>query len=668
MKNLQPNINSLIIKLKDKSCLSLEEIFTIWQKHDSEAWQKFPDLYLALGKRILSVGEALMAYDVFSEGLEFFKTYKTINEVKPNLQAVFLSMLQQQALALAQSGALVPANKILEKLRNQGVEDGETLGILGRTYKDMATRSGSSTERKKNFKNAFKIYFEAFNLALKHKNTDEAYYNGINAATLALVSENTRKSFELAKEVKKICLGKIKCDAAENIPASHWLIATLGETELLLGNFEASKKLYAKAAEQSDVRGLASMRKQARMILKAQNQNIDILDCCFKVPIVVAFSGHIIDHPNRPQSRFPKELEKTVRNEIAHRLEEMNAGIAYSAAACGADIIFLEEMLKRGGEINIILPFDEKSFKKESVDVIPNTDWSNRFDKVMEKAAQIKILGYHNPEIDIYNYEFANLFIFGAALVRKNIIDTTLKTMAVWDGKPGDGPGGTASAVEQWQKSNQEFEHIDLKKLLKEESIKYKFKKSNRKKIVTDQTTYHTYLPMLFADVKGFSKLSEKQLISFSENFLQKVSVITSKYKIGILSKRTAGDGLFFMFKNLKTACDVALELQSCVVEIDWTEFGLPEDLSVRISLDAGPCYTFKNPVINEIDFSGNYINRAARIEPITPPGYIYASESFVALSKAEGIKKVQFDYAGQVILPKGFGIIPVYNVRQFEV
>jgi len=668
MKILQNNLKGLITKLKDKNCLSLEDIFAIWQKHDSESWQKFPELYLALGKRILSVGEALMAYDVFSEGLDIFKSFKSINEVKPNLQPIFLNMMQQQALALAQSGALIPANEILKKLRKQGVNDGETLGILGRTYKDMAIRSSSLSERKKYFRNAYKIYFEAFKLAVKNKNIDDAYYNGINAATLSLVIGKKKKSYELAVTVKKICQKKIKFDSAKNIPVFHWLLATLGESELLLGNFDSAKKIYSKAAEQSNIRSIGSMRKQARIILKSQGNDINILDCCFNVPTIIAFSGHIIDQPNRQTKRFPKELENKVRKEISQCLEKMNAGISYSSAACGSDIIFLEEMLKRGGEINIILPFDIKSFKKESVDVIPNSDWSKRFDKVLKKAAQVKIIGHHNPEIDIYNYEFANLYIFGSALVRKTIIDSTLKTMAVWDGKPGDGLGGTASAVEQWQKSNQKFEHIDLKKLLKERSVKYKFKKLKRKIIVTDQTAYHTYLPMLFADIKGFSKFSEKQLISFSENFLKKVSIITSKHKAGILSKRTAGDGLFFMFQNLKTACNVALELQSCITETDWTKFGLPEDLSARISLDAGPCYTFKNPVINELDFSGNYINRAARIEPITPPGYIYASESFVALSNAEGIKTVQFDYAGQVILPKGFGIIPVYNVRQFEV
>ena len=668
MNIMQNNLKSVILKLKDKNCLSLEEIFAIWQKHDSESWQKFPELYLALGKRILSVGEAVMAYDVFSKGLDGFNVSVSINKLDKKLQPVFLKMLQQQALALAQSGALVPANDILKRLRKQGANDGETLGILARTYKDMAVRANKIAERKKYFKNAYKIYFEAFKLAVKNKNIDDAYYNGINAATLSLIIGNKKKSCELATNVKKLCLKKIKIDSKKNISTSHWLLATLGEAELLLGNFQLAKQMYAKTAELSDVRSLASMRKQARMILKSQGNNINILDSCFNVPTIVAFSGHIIDKPNRQSKRFPKEIEKQVRKEISKRLEKMNAGIAYSAAACGADIIFLEEMLKRGGEINIILPFDEKNFKKESVDVIPNSDWSKRFDKILKKAAHIKILGFHNPEIDIYNYEFANLFIFGAALVRKNSIDTTLKTMAVWDGKPGDGPGGTASAVEQWQKSKQSFEHIDLKKLLKEKSVKYKSKKTSKKKIITDKTSYHTYLPMLFADVKGFSKFSEKQLISFSENFLRKVSIITSKYKTGILSKRTAGDGLFFMFKNLKTACNVALDLQSCVAKTDWTKYGLPEDLTARISLDAGPCYTFKNPVIKEIDFSGNYINRAARIEPITPPGYIYASESFVALANAEGIKTVQFDYAGQVILPKNFGIIPIYNVRQIEV
>ncbi len=90
---------------------------------------------------------------------------------------------------------------------------------------------------------------------------------------------------------------------------------------------------------------------------------------------------------------------------------------------------------------------------------------------------------------------------------------------------------------------------------------------------------------------------------------------------------------------------------------------GLPEDLQIRISLDAGPCYTYPDTIMQSTEFCGHYVNRAARLEPVTPPGHIFASETFVALSYANAITAVRFVYAGQIILPKGHGIIPAYHM-----
>ena len=60
---------------------------------------------------------------------------------------------------------------------------------------------------------------------------------------------------------------------------------------------------------------------------------------------------------------FDCKKEKGTSEFCGHnKLEEYNSCIAYSSAACGADIIFLEEILDMGGEINIILPFEVESF------------------------------------------------------------------------------------------------------------------------------------------------------------------------------------------------------------------------------------------------------------------------------------------------------------------
>jgi class 3 adenylate cyclase len=64
----------------------------------------------------------------------------------------------------------------------------------------------------------------------------------------------------------------------------------------------------------------------------------------------------------------------------------------------------------------------------------------------------------------------------------------------------------------------------------------------------------------------------------------------------------------------------------------------MPADLNLRIALHAGPVYEFNDPVTGSRSYSGTHVSRAARIEPVTPPGQVYASKAFAALAAARGV------------------------------
>ena len=52
-------------------------------------------------------------------------------------------------------------------------------------------------------------------------------------------------------------------------------------------------------------------------------------------------------------------------------------------------------------------------------------------------------------------------------------------------------------------------------------------------------------------------------------------------------------------------------------------------------------------------------------IEPVTPPGLVYASESFAALAAAEAATSFRCEYVGQTAQAKGYGTFPTYVVRR---
>jgi len=169
---------------------------------------------------------------------------------------------------------------------------------------------------------------------------------------------------------------------------------------------------------------------------------------------------------------------------------------------------------------------------------------------------------------------------------------------------------------------------------------------------------------MLFADAVGFSKLTEPEVPRFVQHFLGAIAELSEKFRETIIAKNTWGDGLYFVFSDVDLAGKFALELANLAATTKWEEKGLRAGLNLRIGLHAGPVYEFDDPITGTRSYSGTHVSRAARIEPITPPGQVYASEAFAALAAAQGAGSFTCDYVGQTPMAKGYGTLPTYHVR----
>ncbi|MBI2361812.1 MAG: hypothetical protein HYV15_00290, partial [Elusimicrobia bacterium] len=170
-------------------------------------------------------------------------------------------------------------------------------------------------------------------------------------------------------------------------PERYQLHATLGEAALVLREPAQAAAHYARAAAAGRGRyaDLSSTRRQAGLLLRAAGSD-EAPIAALRVPRVVVFSGHMIDRRGRRAARFPRRLEPRVRAELRERLRGLDAGIGYASAACGADILFLEEMLRRGGEVRVVLPSPPEKFRRDSVDAA-GAGWGRRFDAVLARAA-----------------------------------------------------------------------------------------------------------------------------------------------------------------------------------------------------------------------------------------------------------------------------------------
>ena len=170
---------------------------------------------------------------------------------------------------------------------------------------------------------------------------------------------------------------------------------------------------------------------------------------------------------------------------------------------------------------------------------------------------------------------------------------------------------------------------------------------------------------MLFADAVGYSKMTENQIPIFIRHFLGSVGALNERTAHRPIYMQTAGDGLYFVFRDTSDAGHYALELNRLVHATDWPALGLPATLDLRIGLHCGPIYCCHDPVTKQPLYTGSHTSRTARIEPITPPGQVYTSSAFAAVAAATGVDDLGFSYIGRIPLAKHYGSLALYHVQR---
>jgi hypothetical protein len=168
------------------------------------------------------------------------------------------------------------------------------------------------------------------------------------------------------------------------------------------------------------------------------------------VPVSLVFTGHMIDLPDRDEPRFPASLEDAAMREIKKRIERCRQSVpatevaGFASGARGGDILFHEICREAGIKTAIILPFPPERFVVKSVEGVPNSEWVDRF-RALWRDREHTLLNevMDLPETDDA-YSACNIRVLELA---KDYGQVHL--IALWDGKCGDGPGGTADLVEQ---------------------------------------------------------------------------------------------------------------------------------------------------------------------------------------------------------------------------
>ncbi len=418
-----------------------------------------------------AAGSALLELGQFTYALEQINNALEIDESD-------LISAQKKAIILGRLGRIEEAEEWLEKLLNDYPNDAEIWALYGRIEKERWVASwkkeNASSEKMKEvaiyeeaqLSAAIRAYRQGFIVQPSHT------YSGINVLALSML-----KAYLLDEEDNQEWLAiegalrwSLASELAEEKPdkKNFWARITLADLEGLTKDEKTVERAYKNAviAGRDDWFKLNSTQQQLQSLdylgfrpeqVKAALSVVDHELNKIEKPVkektpqrVFLFSGHMIDKSNRLVPRFPAGKVSIAITEIKNKLEELNAGsddLAICSGACGGDLIFAEACLERNMKLELKLPFDVPEFLDRSVNFAGH-EWQERFFKVKDHPdTTVYFMTDELGELPVNSnpYERCNKWMLYTAISwgAEKVIFTCL-----WDGKGGDGRGGTKHMLE----------------------------------------------------------------------------------------------------------------------------------------------------------------------------------------------------------------------------
>lgn len=484
-KPSSPVYNHLpFLKEPDWKSLRVKNADGFWQEH--EQWSNLVEVARKNGKPgdILvladeaptyalklegyrTAGNALQSLGQFEFALEYFEKALDINLDD-------LESAQKKGLMLGRLDKTARAEQWLKNLSTKHPHDAETWALLGRTKKDLWVSLWH--EDNKTPEDMFNdAEYESAQLSAAIRayrqgfiEQPESYFSGINALALALVLEHLQGQSNNQSELKAMeggirwAITSALSRESINKP-DYWARVSLADLELLVNDVKTIEKAYKYAipAARKNWFSLDSTRQQLKLLqdlafrptevaaaIKIFDRAIERLEKPednWQPRKVFLFSGHMIDSPDREIARFPQQKESIAAEAILEQLKKLGAGpedIALCGGACGGDLIFAEAVLEMGLHLELRLPFETPEFLQHSVN-FAGSDWRERFYTAKDNPnTTLFIMPDQLGKLpkNINPYERNNLWQLYSALSWG--IDK-VHCICLWDGKGGDGLGGT---------------------------------------------------------------------------------------------------------------------------------------------------------------------------------------------------------------------------------
>lgn len=591
------------------------------------------DALLAEAQRLIAAGEYLMAYDLADDAV------RSAGRSEAALRLRYLRLL-----SLARAGARARAEAELRELETEDracpddlAEDIAALGARLAKDKALARKEAASAD----LAAAAAAYQRVFDRLGRP-------FAGVNASTLWYLSGHTVKARAVAARVLHLVSDMATSSEAD----CYWAAATEAEAALALGAVDRAEEALrqASAYNRKDYAARAATRRQLALLCDACGLDASRFLDPIANPDVLHYCGHIISASD--DGRFAARDERRVAAEIRTSIRRRPIGHAHGSLAAGADILVAEACLEAEVALHVVIPFDVKQFV--AISVRPSgAEWEERFHRCLRGASTVTITCDSGYLGDDSLFAHAGRVAMGQAINRSVGLASNAWQLAVWDHQSSELPAGTAHDIAVWRKTGRESEIISLRP-----------RRAGNASLGNEESRRPT-VALLFGDLQGCSQLHDEQFSSLVDVVLARIAAVIDDYSPFVLDRNTWGDGLFTAVSDVSAAARLSLDLQESLAALRLDDFKLPSSLRMRLAAHVGPVVARQDPVRRQPGIFGRELTRAARIEPRTPAGEVYATAAFAAHLALDPQAGVRPEYVGRITTAKGFEKIPMYVLKR---
>lgn len=547
-------------------------------------------------------------------------------------------------LCLVRAGALERAMQGYRDFGLDAVEDDEDIIAMGgRLLKTAAFEADGAERRKLTFRAAEK-YETAFRIT-------GGSFSGINTATLFRLGGERTKSAAIARKI----IERLPDTQSQSGEEAYYLEATRAEALLLLERYEDARQALntAVASDPKNYSARATTLAQFSRILEAQDGDPSFLDR-YRPPRAAHFAGHMFHAGCEDESG-----ERRVRAAVDRIIRDENIGFGYGALAAGSDIVIAEAMLAAGCDLHLIQPCLDDAFT--SMSLIPfGAEWVERYRICRGQAKSVRFATHNTPLTDDLDLAYSSRIAMGQTILRARSLMTEAVQLAVWDERLTDGRAGTGHDVACWAGTGHRQIIVPYHRPEPETSASPADNPGTG-----GPSGGRVLMAMLFLDTHGFGRLDDNSTALFVEHVLGRLAEKCRRAAPPPDILNTWGDGLFLAFSDIMAASETALDLQDCFQQIDLEAAGLPDHLALRVGCHVGPVKRADDPFHGRPNVFGSQVTLASRVESMTLPGSVYATEAYASLLATEHGHGIRCDYVGRVPRKDNGESMPLFSLRR---